>query len=378
MKLRFGLVGGGNNAFIGDVHRHGALFDDLAELTAGCFTRNESENNKCGKKWGVSDERIYPNYEVMAEEESKRSDGIDFVSIATPNNTHYAIAKCFLEHGIHVMCDKPLALSSQEGEELMQLAREKDLQFGVTYTFGYYTIIEQARQMIANGDIGEVQLVVAEYPQDWLAAAQVSDDTGQAMWRTDPKISGISGATADIGTHLEYLVYKMTGLKVKKLLARLNKIPATMQIDSDSQIMLEYDNGAKGFFWTSQVAIGRECAILVRIFGDKGAIEWQHDTPSTLRITKVDEPPQIYTAQRNFLYESARAQSRICPGVIEGYYEAFANMYRGYCDALLAKRAGREPNPNYSFADVEDGVTGIKFVEACVESDAKGNVWVEM
>lgn len=378
MKLKFGIIGGGNGAFIGDVHRHGAEFDDLAELKAGCFTRNESENRKCGQKWGVSRDRIYPDYLTMAEEESRREDRIDFVTIATPNNTHYAIAKCFLEHGFHVMCDKPLAMSSQEGQELKCLAREKNLQFGVTFTYGYYTIIEQARQMIANGEIGDVKLIMAEYPQDWLAVALAGEDSDQAMWRTDPKISGISGATADIGSHLEYAVYKMTGLKIQKVLARLNKIPETMQIDNDSQIMLEYENGVKGFFWTSQIAIGRECAVLIRIYGDKGSIEWNHDMPSTLRVTKLDEPPQLYTTQRSFLYDSAQAQSRICAGVIEGYYEAFANMYRGYCQTLIARYMGEEPDPRYTFADVEDGVDGLRFVEACVESDKKGNIWVEI
>lgn len=378
MKLRFGLIGGGNGAFIGDVHRHGAEFDDLAELTAGCFTRNMEKNKACGLKWGVSEDRIYPDYRTMAEEESKREDGIHFVSIATPNSTHYEIAKCFLEHGINIMCDKPLAMTAKEGEELEALARARDLQFGVTFTYGYYTIIEQARQMIENGEIGKVQLVMAEYPQDWLSVAMSSENPDQAMWRTDPNISGASGATADIGSHIEYAVHKMTGLNITKVLARMNKIPDTMRIDDDSQVMVEYDTGAKGFYWSSQVAIGRECSILIRIFGDKGAIEWAHDNPSTLRVTKLNQPPQLYTVQRDFLYPSARAQSRLCAGVIEGYYLAFANMYRGYCLALIEKLAGEPADKSFSYADVHDGVVGLKFVEACLESDAKGNVWVDM
>lgn len=232
--------------------------------------------------------------------------------------------------------------------------------------------------MIAHGEIGAVKLIMAEYPQDWLAVALGSEHSDQALWRIDPKISGASGATADIGSHLEYAVYQMTGLKIKKVLARLNKIPETMQIDNDSQVMLKYENGAKGFFWSSQVAIGRECSVLIRVYGDKGAIEWNHDEPSTLRVTKLDQPPQLYTAQRNFLYNSARKQPRLCAGVIEGYYEAFANMYRGYCQTLIARKNDQEPDPDYTFADVHDGVEGLLFVEACLESDKNGNCWVDL
>ena len=296
MKLKFGMVGGGNGAFIGNVHRHGAVMDDLAELVAGCFTRNPEKNRETAEQWGVrKKDRIYANYQEMAEKEAAREDGIDFVSITTPNDTHYPIAKCFLEHGINVMCDKPLALRTEEGIELKELAEKNDLLFGVTYTYTGYTMIEQARRLIEAGEIGNILTVVAEYPQEWLLVQMVSDRSDQATWRMDPARSGPSGCLADIGTHVEALIARMTGLELERVLARFERLPKShdLPLENNAQVMLEYKGGISGLIWTSQVAIGHETDLLVRIFGDKGSIEWQHRDSQKLLVTKINEPPQI-------------------------------------------------------------------------------------
>jgi predicted dehydrogenase len=380
MRLKFGMVGGGNGAFIGNVHRHGAVMDDLAELVSGCFSRTMEKNLETAQKWGISDSaRVYGDYREMAEKEKKREDGIDFVSITTPNDTHYPIAKCFLEHGIPVMCDKPLALTVKEGEELSALAKKKGLPFGVTYTYTGYAMVKQAREMIDAGVIGNILTISAEYPQEWLLVQMVSGRSDQAVWRMDPARSGPSGCCADIGTHVECLIKKMTGLSVKKVLADFEKLPKEKELplENNVQILCRFDNDISGMIWTSQVAIGHETDLLIRIFGDKGAIEWQHREPGVLRVTKINEAPQIYTPTRDYDSESCRSLSRLPSGHPEGFFEAFGNIYRGFCSALLKEKYGVDVG-SFDYPTVDDGVHGLKFIDACIESNAKGNVWVEL
>lgn len=379
MKLKFGMVGGAGG-FIGNVHRHGAVMDDLAVLTAGCFSRNIEKSRKYAEDWGISDPgRIYPDYREMAEKEAARKDGIDFVSIATPNDSHYPIAKCFLEHGINVMCDKPLALKTEEGLELEKLAADSGLQFGVTYTYTGYAMIKQARDMIDAGEIGNILTVVAEYPQEWLLVQMVSDHSDQATWRMDPKRSGPSGCCADIGTHVECLIAKMTGLETKSVLARFERLPksADLPLENNVQVMVKFDHDISGMIWTSQVAIGHETDLLIRVFGDKGAIEWQHREPAVLKVTKINEPPRIYTPTRDYDTKGARDLSRLPSGHPEGFFESFGNIYRGYCADLLRKKYGVDVG-SFPYPTVSDGVRGLKFVDACLESNRRGNVWVDL
>ena len=380
MKLRFGMVGGGNGAFIGNVHRHGAVMDDLAVLTAGCFTRNEEKNLMTAREWGITDEsRVYPNYREMARKEGEREDGIDFVSIATPNDTHYEIAKCFMENGIHIMCDKPLALNASQGEELASMAREKGLLFGVTYTYTGYAMIRQARDLIDAGEIGRILTVVGEYPQEWLLVQMVSDRSDQATWRMDPARSGPSGCCADIGTHVECLISKMTGLEAESVLARFERLPKdqNLPLENNVQVLVNFKGGVSGMIWTSQVAIGHETDLCIRIFGEKGSIEWQHRNPAELRVTKINEPPQIYTATRDYVSQACRDLSRLPSGHPEGFFEAFGNIYRGFCSHLLQQKEGADPG-SYRYPTVEDGVRGIKFVDACLKSDREGNIWTKV
>ena len=379
-KLKFGMIGGGNGAFIGNVHRHGAIMDDLAELTAGCFTRNMDKNRETAEAWGVRDlDRVYTNYEEMAEKEAAREDGIDFVSICTPNDTHYPIAKCFLEHGINVMCDKPLALRTEEGIELKKIAEEKDLLFGVTYTYTGYVMVEQARRMIAAGEIGNILTIVAEYPQEWLLVQMVSDRSDQATWRMDPARSGPSGCLADIGTHVEALIGRMTGLELKRVLAKFERLPKDhdLPLENNAQVLMEYEGGISGMIWTSQVAIGNETELRIRIFGDKGSIEWQHKDSQRLIVTKINQPPMIYTPTRDYDMDSTRSMSRLPSGHPEGFFESFGNLYRGYCCALLKKKYG-EDHGDFLYPTIDVGIEGLKFIDACIESNAKGNVWVDL
>ncbi len=378
MELRFGIVGGGLGGFIGKVHRQGAIIDDLAVLVCGCFSRNEEKNRATGRKWHIKDEsRIYGDFREMAEAESKRGDGIDFVSIATPNNSHYEIARCFLEHGINVMCDKPLALNVEQGIKLKKLAEEKGLMFGLTYTFTGYAMIRQAREMIDHGEIGNILHVVAEFPQDWLIVAQSNDHSDQAVWRMEPEIAGKSLCTADIGTHLEQLIVQMTGLKVKRVLARFDTYPRTLPLETNTTVLMDFGDEISGTIWASQIALGYECGVRIRVFGTDGALEWSHDEPGVLKYTKLNEPTRVMRATRDYLYPESRRLSRLPSGHPEGFFEAFGNIYHSYCEQLQAKIEGRKAE-SYTYPTIDDGIQGLKFIDACVESNKNGNIWVDV
>ncbi len=377
MKLSFGMVGGGNGAFIGNVHRRGAIMDNLAELTAGCFTRNMEKNRQAAEEWGVRDlSRVYANYQEMADAESKREDGIDFVSIVTPTDTHYAIAKCFLEHGIHVVCDKPICLTLDEGLELQAIAQEKGLEFGVTYTYASYAVIRQAREMIDAGVIGNIVKIVAEYPQDWLIVSTVAEKSDQALWRLDPRRAGPSACCADIGTHLEALIARMTGLKLERVMARFTHYKDSV-LEHDIDVMLEYEGGIPGTMWASQIASGNDCGVCIRVYGDKGAIEWRHTHPMEITYTPLAQPTRTIVANREYNYAACTEQCRLPAGHPEGFYEAFGNIYHSFCTHLIAKKTGGDPG-TFRHPTIEDGVAGLRFVDACVKSNAEGSRWVSL
>lgn len=377
MNLSFGMVGGGNGAFIGNVHRRGAIMDNLAELTAGCFTRNMEKNRQTAEEWGVRDlSRVYANYQEMADAESKREDGIDFVSIVTPTDTHYAIAKCFLEHGIHVVCDKPICLTLDEGLELQAIAQEKGLEFGVTYTYASYAVIRQAREMIDAGVIGNIVKIVAEYPQDWLIVSTVAEKSDQALWRLDPRRAGPSACCADIGTHLEALIARMTGLKLERVMARFTHYKDSV-LEHDIDVMLEYEGGIPGTMWASQIASGNDCGVCIRVYGDKGAIEWRHTHPMEITYTPLAQPTRTIVANREYNYAACTEQCRLPAGHPEGFYEAFGNIYHSFCTHLIAKKTGGDPG-TFRHPTIEDGVAGLRFVDACVKSNAEGSRWVSL
>lgn len=378
-RLRCGMVGGGAGAFIGEVHRKALAFDGKAELVSGCFSRSMENTLATGRGLGLASDRLYATYEEMASREGSRADGIDFVVIVTPNNLHFPIAKAFLKSGINVVCDKPLVWSSEEARELAQLAKEKGLLVCVTYTYTGYPMVKQARRMIEAGDLGEIRFVSAEYAQEWLSTPVERSGAKQAAWRTDPRQTGISNCVGDIGSHVENTVAYMTGLRIERLCARLDTFVAGRALDDNASIMVSYAGGAQGLYWTSQVAVGHDNDLRVRVFGTKGSVEWVQENPNYLTVSYLDRPTERLSRGRDPLYPEAARFSRIPGGHPEGYPEAFANIYRSFCDALLKKSRGeRLANADLDFPSLAEGASGVRFIERCVESSTGGAVWVEM
>jgi len=379
LKVTYGMVGGGQGAFIGEVHRKSISMDNLAQISAGCFSRNPENNKKTGKVLGISPDRCYKSFEEMAEAEGKRPDKIDFVVIVTHNTTHYAAVKAFLNANIHVMCEKPLCLEIEEAEELKKLAESKKLLFGVTYSYTGYPVVKQIREMIKKGEIGNIRFINAEYPQGWLATLEEKTSNLQAQWRTDPDAAGKSNCTGDIGSHIENMVSFMTGMEIKRLCARLDTFGENRVLDDNATIMIEYESGAKGVYWSSQIAVGYDNALTVRIFGDKGAIEWSQESPNNFEFVKTDKPRERWSRGRDGFYPNAQSFSRIPPGHPEGYFEAFANIYKTYINAVLMVKAGETPgSDDLDFPDAKMGKNGVIFINKCVESSKLGAVWVDM
>ncbi|HBG01630.1 MAG TPA: oxidoreductase [Firmicutes bacterium] len=377
--LHYGMVGGASGSLIGDVHRKGAAFDGQAQLVAGSFSRNFERTLLTGEQLGLDSERLYRNYNEMAEKEGAREDGIDFVSIVTPNYAHYDAAKAFLLQGIHVVCDKPLTFTVEQAEELKQLADDKGLLFCVTYAYSQCVAVKQAQMMVKNGDIGDIRVVVAEYPQGWLATGLENEGNKQAEWRTDPAQAGISNSVGDIGSHIENTIAYITGLEIDELCARLDYFGGDNRpLDTNAFIMIKYKNGAVGNYWSSQVAIGYDNGLKVRIFGTKGSIEWYQETPNDLYTVKINGPFQRLTRGSGYFYPEAASMSRTPSGHPEGYYEMFANTYMKFTTALIKLKQGLKlGEDDLDFPDVTAGITGVKFIHRCVESSQKGATWVK-
>ena len=377
-ELRYGMVGGSVYAFIGEVHRKAIAFDPRAELVCGCFSNIPSENEDTAKAYGIDPDRMYADYKEMAKAEAARADGIDFVSICTPNFLHYEIAKEFLLAGINVVCEKPLCFEVGQAEELEALAKEKDLLFAVTYTYPGYTMSRVMKDMIAAGKIGKIAAVNAEYVQDWLInelEPQEGAKENLSAWRKDPKFSGISNCVGDIGTHIEAYVNYVTGLKIKRLAATTNKYGHAL--DLNANILVEYDNGVNGAYWCSQIAAGHYNGLVVRVFGDRGAQEWRQEQPDYLYYTPKGKAMRVLTRGGNGIGQPAGGGRRLREGHPQGLHVAFANIYRDYVTALIEKKAGR-PYSTDSITMVDAGVDGVKFVHAVVESAEKDAAWVEL
>jgi predicted dehydrogenase len=379
VKLRYGMVGGGRGSFIGDVHRKAIGLDGLAELTAGCFGRSPENTLETGAALGLSPERCYATFEEMAEEEAKRSDKIDFVVIVTPNTTHFAAAKAFLNKGIHVVCDKPVTATVEQAEELAALAKKNNLLFGITYEYTGYPIAKQIREMIKRGEIGEIRFVNGEYPQEWLAVPAEKEGSKQAVTRTDPSLAGVSNCVGDIGSHIENMISYVTGLKIKSLCARLDKFGEGRVLDDNASIMLEFEGGAKGLYWSSQIAVGYDNALRVRIFGTKGTIEYAPELPNNFQVFKLGQPNQYWSRGRDAFYPHAQSYSRIPSGHPEGLFEAFANVYKTFIGAVNKVKVGEKlSEADMDFPGLDMGIDGVRFIHKCVESSTKGAVWVDM
>lgn len=375
--FRYGMVGGGPGSFIGDVHRRSIALDGKANLVAGSFSNIEEEVWQTGRELGLDPDRIYLTYEEMAQKEAARADKIDFVSIVTPNFLHYPVAKVFLEKGINVVCEKPLCFDVGQGEELKKIARENGCLFGVTYTYTGHVMAKQARDMIQRGEIGEVRVIMAEYPQDWLIESD--EELGmQGAWRTNPKLSGRSNCLGDIGSHAENMVNFMTGLKIKRLCAKMDIKVAGRILDDNSQVLLEYENGATGTLWCSQIAIGSDNALRVRIFGKLGSIDFVQENCNYLKVTKKGQPTMIYSRGTGAVGQAAAKFNRVPAGHPEGFYEAYANIYSAFTAALADKAAGKALDEKaYGYPTIDMGIDGVRFVNRCCDSNDAGSVWVD-
>lgn len=379
-RLRYGQVGGSKGAFIGGVHRRAIALEETADLVAGCFDNRWEKNEETGKFYGLSSDRIYRDYKEMAKAEQEREDKIDFVSICTPNFLHYEIAKAFLEAGIHVVCEKPLCFTVEEAEELRELAAGKGILFAVTYTYPGYAMVKFAKELIAQGQIGEIINVNAEYLQDWLideVGDSKSETSRLSVWRMDPEVSGGSNCVGDIGTHIEAVVSYMTGLKTRKVAAMLDHFGCTL--DLNANILVELENGCHGTFSCSQVCAGHNNGLVVRIFGTKGSIEWVQEEPELLRVAMKGEPMRIYSRGTGCVHGLAEQRSHLPAGHPEGLIMAFANTYRAIQDSILKKINGEEPMlEDLDYPSVDDGVEGVKFIRACLESSRQNAAWVTL
>ena len=374
--LRYGMVGGGIGSIIGDVHRAAISLCGTAELTAGCFSRDMAKNRECAEACRMDTSRLYPDYRTMAERESECADGIDFVVIATPNSTHYETAKCFLEHGFHVVCEKPLCFTAAEAEELMELSRERGKLFCVTYTYTGYNIIKYARDMVREGRIGEVLHVQAEYLQDWLVDALDSPGDG-GVWRLDPAKAGKSCCTGDIGTHLEALAAYVTGQRVERVAARLERYGKALDLGMD--LLVGFDGGADGVFTASQVSIGCLNGIRLRVFGTRGALEWYQEEPERLWYTPRGGNRQCIQRGMACVTGRAAALKRLPAGHPEGFITAFANIYEGFTTSVLKLANGETPDADdLDFPDAAWGMYGVKFIDAVVKSDKNGSAWTNL
>lgn len=377
-----GMVGGGRGAFIGGVHRMAAALDGQIELVCGAFSSDPEKSKASGEDFYLAPERVYTSYEEMILREKALPEGerMDFVSIVTPNHVHYGPAKMALEHGFHVVCDKPLAFNMEEALELEALVKKTGLLFALTHNYTGYPMVKQARDMIRSGALGAIRKVVVEYPQGWLATRVEETDSKQAAWRTDPSKSGIAGAMGDIGTHAENLAEYITGLEISELCADLTAFVAGRRLDDDGNVLLHFNNGAKGILHASQISVGEENNLNIRIYGEKGGLEWHQMEPNTLLVKHPDRATEVYrTGVGNQITAAAAYAQRIPAGHPEGYLEAFANIYKNFATCVKARLAGEEaPVLAQDFPSVSDGVRGMKFIVAVVESSRQDSKWYKM
>jgi predicted dehydrogenase len=377
-RIRLGMVGGGRDAFIGAVHRIAARIDDEYVFVAGALSADAAKARASAADLGLDADRAYSDYEIMAKAEAARDDGIDAVAIVTPNHMHYPVARAFLEAGIHVICDKPLTTTVADSESLVELARQHDRIFAVTYNYSGTPLVRQARSMIANGELGELRVVNVEYVQDWLSTRLEESGQKQAAWRTDPERSGAGGCIGDIGTHAYHLACFVTGLEVEELSAELTTFVAGRQLDDNAQIMLRFKGGARGLLWASQVAPGNENGLTLRVYGDKGGLEWHQENPNVLMHSPLGEPTRVITRAGTAANEAAQRVSRIPAGHPEGYLEAFAILYKEVAAAIRAHANGTPPGSEVLFPTVVDGLSGVRFVSAAVQSSNAGATWTKL
>jgi len=373
-RIRLGMVGGGTGAFIGYVHRVASRIDGDYDLVAGALSSRPEIARESGRNLGLAEDRIYTSYEEMARAEAARPDGIQAVSIVTPNHMHYGPAKAFLEAGIHVICDKPLTSTLEDARKLAEIQPKNGVKFLLTHNYTGYPLVRQARELVASGALGKLRVVQVEYPQDWLTEA-AGDDNKQAAWRTDPARSGAGGAIGDIGTHAYNLARFVTGLKTEAVSADLTSFVPGRQLDDNVHIMLRFEGGAKGMLWASQVAVGNENGLQLRVYGDKGGLEWRQDNPNYMWFTEFGKPKQLLTRGGSISVPPAASMNvRIPSGHPEGYLEAFATLYSQFAAVIRGEGADYEA----LLPSLDDGVEGMQFIMASVQSSRDDGKWTRL
>lgn len=379
-KLKMGMIGGGKNAFIGAVHRIAANMDGLIELHCGAFSSNPDLSLESGKELGLAENKCYESYAQMIETEAELppNERMDFVSIVTPNHAHFAPAMLALENGFHVVLDKPMTLTLAEAKLLEQKVKETGLYLCLTHTYSGYPMVKQARNMVAENHLGAIRKIMVEYPQGWLSTNFENGGNKQAAWRTDPSKSGISGCMGDIGTHAAHLAEYISGLKITQLCADINTVVANRRLDDDGNVLLKFDNGANGILVASQIAAGEENSLKIKVYGEKGGLEWHQMEPNTLVVKWLDAPAQLYRSGNGYLSPIAAFNTRIPSGHPEGYLEAFGNLYKNFTLTLQSKLDGKEPTANMlDFPTAKDGVRGMAFIENVIASGKSSQKWTE-
>jgi predicted dehydrogenase len=377
--VRLGMVGGGQGAFIGAVHRLAARMDGEYDFVAGALSADPKKAKASGQDLGLAPDRVYTDYRTMAKAESKRADGIEAVSIVTPNHVHVPAAMAFIEAGIHVICDKPLSLTLKEAKALEKLlAKRKGVIFALTHNYSGYPMIRQAKAMIANGDLGTIKLLQGEYVQDWLTTELEKTGQKQALWRTDPEQTGAGGSIGDIGTHTYQLLCNVAGFWGGEVSADLSSSFSSRQVDDNFHVMMRFKNGARGMIWGSQVAPGNENGLKIRIYGTKGGLEWKQEDPNYLWYAPFGEPKRLLTRAGAGANAAAARVTRVPSGHPEGYLEGFANIYTEVARAIKAARVGKKPDKDVAFPGIRDGVEGMAFIEACVKSSKANSKWTKL
>ncbi len=377
-RVRMGMVGGGRGAFIGAVHRMAARLDDKIDLVCGVFSSNTEKSSETGRELFLPKERVYGSYEEMFRHEASLPIGerMDFVSIVTPNFMHYPVAAAALDAGFHVVCDKPMTMTLEEAKRLQQRVRETRLLFCLTHNYTGYPMVKEARDLVKSGRIGIVRRVVVEYPQGWMALPLEAGGQKQADWRTDPARAGASFTMGDIGSHCANLAEYITELKIEEVCADLTSFVPGRALDDDGSVLIRFNKGAKGILWASGIAVGEENGLNIRIYGEKGTIEWHQMEPNTLIVRWLDKPFQVLRTATDFTGKASLAATRLPSGHPEGFIEAFANIYRSFAETLDRKLEGDQAAAG-DFPDVDEGARGMAFIEAVVESSQAGSKWVK-